>query len=605
MNLRELVLGVNMVVVCYLVISIPMVIATNVNIIYDGLNVGSVEYNPGDYVRVNAAARDGGVPKIGRDQDWRIDFVVENNTNGVIIESGYVYKCGDLAPDVCVDTVSPEAFSVKFDKTYNWIDIRDKDSPTHNESSNFVVFVRVVKSGRTFWTGFHYQVRRITLTGFYGISDDLPEIEVHASHSSSINSILSFIQSSFIIPFNPSWVEKVVFQGADYVFEIRSDNPPYFETDVNEADDVSSLGYDYGFVFSNDSSGTYNAVVLNDNPSYTCGSDGCETGLGENSVNCCLDCSCLSGYYCDAVESCRNENSITLSLSGTQTTYVSNCYDTHQIDVNVMINNAPSDMVILSSDYSIAGSSQSTACSQLHGDVYSCHIDIPPVPGCSENTPDFGPNSITLDISYSDGGVQKNKVMSTSFPDITIGSFECGDYLCQAEFLESSDNCCFDCGCGSGYCDIGGLSRPESGSCKVEFDESDVRITLDRANFGSYNSGGETVGLDLKIVNAPSSLDVSGEACSMGCVGGNVGSCSASCSLSCSVGSSGGGVYEERCSMGFTIADYDNNFDYTLTPVIDASAGYYDGSDYVVGALSKASGAVNIRANFCGDGVCA
>jgi hypothetical protein len=605
MNLKGFVLDVSMVVVCYLVISIPMVIATNVNIIYDGGNAGSAQYNPGDYVRVNGVAYDSGIPSIWKDQDIRVDFVVGNNTNDVVIESGYVYQCGDLDPDACVDSVPPEAFSVKFEETYNWIDIRDADSPSHNEISNFVVFARAVKSGKSFWTGFHYQVRRSSYNLFYGVSDDISGIDVHAKDYGSVNSILNFIQESIMIPFNPAWVDKVIFQGVDYIFEMGSDSPPSFETGMSGVDEVSGLGYDYGFVFSNDSSGVYNAIVLNVNPSYTCGSGVCDTGLGENSVNCCLDCGCIGGYYCDAVGGCRNENSITLGLSGTQTIHMSNCYQEHQAEVYVKVNNAPSDMVISSSYYSLAGSSQGTACSPVGGGVYSCLITVPPVPDCGTGTQSIGPNSITLDIAYSDGLVQKSKTMSTPFPDVTVGSFDCGDGSCQEDLGENPANCCYDCGCGFGYCDIGSLETRDSGSCRSGLGDSSLQVIFDKTSLGSHGVGGDSLGLDLRVANAPSSLELSGEDCTLDCRRSDGVSCSASCSMSCSAGSSGVGDYEKRCSMDFSVSDYYSYVDYTLTPEVRSSAGYYDGPDYTIESLSKTALPIHIGANWCGDDVCA
>jgi hypothetical protein len=605
MNCRGFVLDVSMVVVCYLVISIPMVFATNVNVIVGGGSIDSVQYNPGDFVRINGFVYDDGMPKIGRDQDWRVDFVVENNTNDVVIESGYVYQCGGLDPGSCVDYISPDAFSGSFEKTYNWIDIRGEDSPVHEEVSNFVVFARVVKSGKAFWTGFHYQVRRTAYNVFYGVSDDISDIDVHVSDYAYVYKVMDFIQDSFMIPFNPEWVERVVFQGIDFIFEMRSNTPPYLETDVEESDEVSDLSYNYDFVFSNSSSGIYNAIVLNLNPSYVCGNDVCESGLGENSNNCCLDCGCISGYYCDAIEGCRNENLITLSLSGTQTTYVSNCYEAHQIYANVKVNNAPSDMIVLNSYYSLGGGSpQAAVCSPLYGGAYSCQINIPPVPGCGEGTPDIGPNSITFDIGYSADGVLKYKTISTSYPDITITSFTCGDGSCEEDLGEDSANCCYDCGCGTGYCDIEDLYSPGSGSCRPGLGDSNLNVNLDKTIFSSYNSGGESVGLDMEINNAPSSLNVYGETCEMNCEKDYGYPCSASCGVGCSLGSSENNVYGTRCSMVFTITDYDNNVDYILTPVISVSAGYYSGPDQVVDVLSTTPGAVTIGANLCGDGIC-
>ena len=56
-------------------------------------------------------------------------------------------------------------------------------------------------------------------------------------------------------------------------------------------------------------------------------------------------------------------------------------------DASVMINSAPSDMIISNSYYTLAGSSQDMVCSQLYGNVYSCQITVLPVLGCDENTP--------------------------------------------------------------------------------------------------------------------------------------------------------------------------------------------------------------------------
>jgi hypothetical protein len=577
-----------------------MVFATNVNVLVSGGSVGTAQYNPGDFVGIDFDYYDGVPPTDWKTQDIRIDFVVENNTKDAVIEGGYVYQCGDLDPDSCVDSISPEAFSGRFEETYNWIDIMGVGD---SDISNFVVFARVVKSGKAFWTGFHYQIKKSGFNVFYGVSDDVSGIEIHARDYSSVNSILNFMQSSFMIPLNPAWVERVIFHGVNDIFEMKSDTPPSFETETKSTNVVSSLSYDYDFVFSATSSDIYNAVVLNFNPSYTCGSEGCETDLGENSNNCCLDCGCITGYYCDAVSGCRNENTITLSLSGTQDLHMSNCYQQHQAEIYVKVNNAPSDMIISSSSYSLAGSSQNMVCSPFTGDVYSCPITIQPVPGCSGETQTLGPNSITFDITYSDGVMQESKTLSTSFPDITIGSFSCGDGFCQEDLGEDSSNCCYDCGCGFGYCDIENLQDKEDGLCRSELSDSNLQISLDRDDF-SYHVGSESVGFNLTLNNAPSSLELSGEVCSLNCERSDGYSCSASCSLSCSLGSSENDVYQKRCSMVFGVSGYDNNAEYILTPVINASASYYDGPDYTGRALSKTANSIRIGANWCGDRIC-
>ncbi len=85
-------------------------------------------------------------------------------------------------------------------------------------------------------------------------------------------------------------------------------------------------------------------------------------------------------------------------------------------------------------------------------------------------------------------------------------SFTCGDGVCESDLGESSETCCFDCGCQQGYyCDVADIESPQGGVCR-----SAAEITLGVTGLfdKKITECQDTTRLNFNAVirNAPSSI---------------------------------------------------------------------------------------------------
>ncbi|MEM7815651.1 MAG: hypothetical protein QXN71_00855, partial [Candidatus Aenigmatarchaeota archaeon] len=529
MNCKLMALEVFAIFTSYLVFSIAFVSATNVKIYYNGIYQSpSVNYNPQSFIS----------------KDISIDPVSLNvrinikNASSVQLGKIYVYKCRGLSPGLCVSGIQPEIAEGSFDSTYSWAALSDRTSG-YPQNANILVFASVDGSV-PFWTGFFYRIERTSSGNFVPYEYNADEIEVHAKDLSDVSLIRSFISSSKSIPINPNWVAKIVFPVAEGLYIIKTTfsgiQSYQFSASEISQNQISGMDTDYGFVFANSSGSIFNPVTIYLNPDYICGNSNCETEKGETQANCCLDCSCQAGYYCDTTAGCKQISGITLSLYGTQQTKVSNCYQQHTINITVRINNPPTGMSVTSTVYKLGTNPFiQTQCSggQQTGYIFSCPVIVPAVPNCNEGTYRVGPNFINFSITYPDGKSQKTKVLSVQFPDITIGSFSCGNLLCEESLGETQSNCCYDCGCPSGYCNADQIN-PIKGSCETDPTNANLNVVgLFPSNFYTHRSG-DSVSFLAQISNAPVTISKFYPSCSISCSRNDGQPCSSSCSVSCS-----------------------------------------------------------------------
>jgi len=601
MNCKLLCLEVMAIVCSYLIFSLSIASAANVKIYYNGVYQSpSVQYNPqlivSREITVNPSSL---VAKIS----------VTNATQTSQIEKTYVYKCRGLAPKDCASE-TPDVSEGPFNSEYQWSALADRTSG-YPQNANILIIVKASVSGKAFWSGFWHRIERTGLSSFSQYEYQIDEIQVHAKDLDDVSAIRNFITSNRIIPFNPKQVVKIVFpvaSGGLYLIEsgltgIESGLLSANETSQNN---IAGIEQDYVFAFSKAEGGIFSPVTLNLNPDYTCGNVNCEDSLGESQANCCMDCGCSGGYYCDSSGSCKQSSGISLSLYGTPNTAVSNCNQQHTLSIPVKINNPPSGIAVTSMRYRLgSGSYQTFVCSggQNTGYVYSCPVVVPPVPNCVVGTYRVGPNYINFSITYPDGNSTVSKSVSTSFPEITIGSYTCGNLNCESSLGESQANCCYDCGCASGYCDF---TAPDNCSCKQDLSSSNLRI-ISQSPFQFYtHTSGDSVSFLAQITNSPSTLSVQEYLCSLKCSRSDGQACSSSCSISCSKkGSSDPSVYNSTCTMGFSVQDYDTLKSYNLFPALNLSVRYSNGSyNTIQKTLSSAFSTISIGAHWCGDKKC-
>lgn len=596
MNCKLICIEVFAILTAYLVFSISFASATNVKIYYNGAYQSSVQYTSQSSVSKSVTVEDGSV-KIN----------ITNATGDISIEKVYVYKCRGLAPGACISG-TPETTNGTFGGMYAWNSVADK-TVGYPQKANFLILVKARISTKTFWTGFWQRIERSDESTYTPYESQISEMQVHAKTIDNVASIRNYITGNRMVPFNPDWVSKVVFSAASGLYLIKAGlegiEGPQFTVNESSQNQLTGMDQDYGFAFPNMTDGPFSPMTLRLNPGYNCGNGNCESSLGETQANCCLDCTCQAGYYCDINNGCKQVSGIALSLYGTPQTAVSNCNQQHILNISVRISNPPSGMSITSTSYKLgSGPYQTTACAggSQTGYIFSCPVTVPSVPNCDAGNYNVGPNYINFSITYANGTNTASKSIATSFPNIAIGSYECGNRNCESSLGESPSMCCYDCGCASGYCDF--LS-PSNGSCRTDPANSDLAVSGMAPSRFYTHSPGDSVSFLAQVTNSPVTLSVTGQVCSLGCARSDSQQCSASCSVSCSKTSSTSTAYNSTCAMEFTVRAYDSLKGYSLFPILNLSVRYTNGSHNTIQkVLSNSFSTINIGAHWCGDKVC-
>jgi hypothetical protein len=580
-------------VAVYLVFSIPFVSATQVRIWHP---VAQLETAIPEFVSREIGARQVGT-------NWYIFLNLSNKTENVFLEKAYLWACQNLNPAQCVQSKQPFSYNITdnfVSINVSWADIADK-LIGYPQTGNLLFFVRTGSAYGPNWHGWWYQINRTAASTFNFYSYDSDTIDLYASSGlEQPYPIKDFIEQRGMLPVNPAWTERIVIGGINKLFNLSTNAVPSFQTDVVEGNQVNGIINNWSFIFGSNTV-IKNPITLNLNPVARCGNGACESTLGESWSSCCYDCACLTGQYCDAAGFCKPKPQ--LSLYGTPDTRVSNCYVSHILNINVKLENAPSDLNIISQKYKLGPNTNDVQCVTKPGRIYTCPITVPADPNCGQGEFRLSGNSITFDISYTDGARgEKTESLSTSFPDVVVGSWSCGQNGCEAQLGETSENCCYDCGCPSGYfCDV--ADSPGTGICKENITTDNLQITASPSNFlppGPIQTYSNTTKLDVQLFNNPASLTLTGASCSIACIKPE--GCRASCSIVCPLQSYPNGNWS--CQLDFEIPSYDNTKDFILLPTINFDIQYNNGPNKVEQVLSKQFGYITIASAFCGDGVC-
>jgi len=582
------------------IISLPLAGAAQVSIYYNDVKSGdSIDLDYSDFAKRDLVINNPG-------DAAEVELSVTNGSVDKQVLETHVYKCEDRGPRVCVSQVEPIAYVGDFTAEYDWSDIRDGTS--YPQTAKFLTLVKVKRGGGSSWVGYWDTLTKTNELNFALESAEIEEIEIHAQSTQFIYSIRYFVENFLTIPMNTNWISGVVFKTATELRNLESNDPPNFWIETISGDELTSISYDYFFVFPKNDSGVMGLSVLNLNPDYTCGDENCETVNGESESNCCYDCGCPTGYYCDPEMVCKSEGVITMALHGTPDTRVVNCNEDHVVYIPVKIQNLPTDTILKSARYSLDGSLYDTTCVKGAGGVFSCVVNVLAVPDCDTGEYNVGPNTLTLFIEYSDGSTTKIKSMMVSFPDITIGSFDCGNSVCESTLGESESSCCLDCGCPSGdYCDWEGLgSVPSDAVCRYPVVDSDLAMgSINPSHFYDQRYGGNDADIVVNINNKPKSILLGSIGCEMDC-SSSEGDCQSTCTVSgCIEDGINPGVYSTGCTLTFSISNYDSLTDYDLSPVFTTGISYNNGtSEVIIETLTNTFPTISLGAHWCGDFVC-
>jgi hypothetical protein len=172
-------------------------------------------------------------------------------------------------------------------------------------------------------------------------------------------------------------------------------------------------------------------------PVYHCGQFGCETEFGESGENCCLDCGCVGGEYCDYEPQynpdgqCRDRSDIRLVIdSPSAPVNLQSCEMTHKLTVMAHIENEPSGVALEGWYGTLNGeSTEKLVCresrSRLRTTInksYECEILIPSIHECTKGAVhNYDNNSLSFFISYTDGvGRRATQTLTTPIQQVTM-----------------------------------------------------------------------------------------------------------------------------------------------------------------------------------------
>jgi hypothetical protein len=626
MNCKTVLMEVAAFLAAALILNLPVAGATQINIYR---NIGGdnwIKWDDVDIYPGNLVDKDLAVINSGGSPFWSSPKIVINisNTSMAKIEAVHVYKCKNLSPEDCVKTKVPEMRTVvnnSLNMEIGWGDASQiitscslKPSSCL-EVANLLFLFRIRSGNNAIWVSLWDRIERDTydFSVPYLFEYSIGEIDLRAKSLDFLIPIRNFLQARLTVPFNPTWVSSVIFPGSSLLYELgassselRSGSPSFYATNYT-GNRVYNTTKEYSFVFPATGYGTLSPMTMYLNPNFTCGMYGCEGGLGETSSTCCYDCGCSGGYYCDGGISgtCKLESLISLKLHETPVTVITNCNEDHVINVTAGVNNAPSGVSLIGSKYKLGGIVYTTTCKEILPAVYRCPVTVPAATGCQEGEYRTGPNYLNLTIGYSNGPKPVSKTLTVQFPDVVVGSYTCGQKGCESALGENSANCCYDCGCSGGYCDVPVGAEPRNGTCRQDVSVNDLWIAAKPTHFYTHGPASDSVYLNIQIRNAPTHLNVAGTSCGMECYADGY-SCSSTCDVTCAKAqSSDPNVYNASCALNFRVNGYNRTRDYSLIPTLNASVTYTNGSSgQVVKTLSRIFSTISIGSSWCGDYAC-
>jgi hypothetical protein len=559
---------------CYLVFSLSLASATDVSIMYNGQVQDTAKYEQENLVNMLIT-----LDREQNDITWtNVRLAVNLNSASLAntIKKIYLYKCMSQTPTECVRS-TPQVFDNYVDTELLWKDISEKSGAAqYPQVANLLFIVKLEDTNRkTSWISFFTQTKRTNYNIFDTTQLSLGGMEVYAKSLYLVEPIKAYIESKMMIPF--MWVSRVVFTDASPLYGIGASGSEAdshsFQTAVVPSSEITSINKDFYFVAPKISSGIANPIVLNLNPSFTCGNGVCESDIGESSRSCCYDCGCATGEYCDTaaninLSSCKSGD-MGLSIISASTDLISDCSKGFNANVAVRVSNPPESVTKVSGSVKLNNSLYTVTCSGSSGS-YDCTVPITSAIRCGGGSYTIGPGLLNLTIAYKDGQNAATRVLSTSFSGVAVN---------------------YDCKCKEGsYCD--NVKR----TCQSE-NAITLGITKITSYLDNYNPG-DRIQLTAKVFNPPAGLVLVDRSATMNLTLGQVSPGTPECSAPNS-------QFEYDCTIPFQIAGYSNTNAYTFNPnMLYFSITYDDGPLAKTKTISAPFGPVSIPSRLCGDGQC-
>jgi hypothetical protein len=558
--------------VSYLVFSLTLVSATDVNIMYNGIVQDTTKYEHDKLVNMNVVMK-----HEPGDITWtNVKLTVNLNSASLShsIKKILLYKCRSATPTECVRS-TPQSFDNYVDSELLWKDVSEKTgSAQYPQAGNLLFLVKFEDTAKKeSWAGFFIQVKRTNYNIFDVKQLSLGSMDLYAKSLDLVQPIKTYIEDKFMIPFK--WATKVVFNNARPLYgmgansqEVESNN---LQTAVVSVNEITSINKDFYFIAPNISSGIASPITLNLNPSFTCGSGACESDIGESMSSCCYDCGCPTGQFCDVpaninLSSCKNDSS-SLSVISVSTPSITECSGSFSANISVQVSSPPASLGSqVQGTVTLNNTVYSTQCTG-GSSSYMCSISIASQIKCGGGSYAIGPGLLNLTLSYKDGQNTVTKALSTSFSGVNVN---------------------YDCKCQDGsYCD---LSKK---SCQSE-SAITLGITRLTSYLESYNPG-DRINLTAKIFNPPAGLTLVHASADMNLTNGQVSPGTPDCSPPTA-------QYEYTCLIPFQITGYSKENAYTFQPnTLHFDITYPDGPLAKTKTISAPFGPVSIPAQYCGN----
>jgi hypothetical protein len=576
-NFKIVVVEVFAILISGLMLSLPVVLATDINIYFNGEKRTETTFETDDLINSEIEFMHEASDILWK--DVRVAVRLNSANLAKEIKKIYLYKCKTLSPVNCVQS-DPQVFENFIDVELLWNDISEREgTPTYPQIANILVMVKLEDlNGEVSWLGMWKYLRRTAYNTFTEFGPDLAEIDLHSNSLDMVEPIKMYVENYGMVPFE--WVTKAVFRGSNSLYALGAGendietSPPTFLTASPSTNEINSINKDFYFIFPNANNDVVNPFTLNINPTFSCGDGTCEEYLGETGNTCCYDCSCADGQYCDvgadpAAGECKDVSQMDIRIVSTDSSRITDCSDTFDINITLEVVNPPESLPSsINAVFELGDETYSSTC--YGGPSYSCIVMLNPYVECGQGTHSIQPNSVTVTVTYNNGPNSESTVLSTSFSQIIINH---------------------ECSCDSGfYCDVGDQV------CKSE-DAITLGITSLSSYLDNYNDG-DPMELTAKIFNPPTNLTVISTSATLNLTGGHVSPGSPVCT-----GPSAD--YEYDCSIPFQISGYSSEDAYTFDPnSLIFEITYKDGGVDKTKTLETVFGPVSIPSQYCGDGSC-
>jgi len=568
------------IIACYLIVTIPVAYATNVNIIFGGTIKDTAQVSPANLVNKQITVKAN--PPLYT--DVKIDVKIDGASLAYSVKKIFLYTCKKSPPNDCIRT-SPLQNTTYMHAELNWNDISERlTTSAYPRIANLLALVELEDANQnTIWVGFWDTVERLDTSVFNVKSAELTDIDLYAKSADLVNPIKNFANNRQSIPF--TWLDKVVFKTATKLYgaggtktELESLN---IQSSVDSKNEVISILKEYQLIFPETAGGVANPVTLNLNPSFTCGNGIKETELGEGPLNCCYDAGCGLNEYCDVSDNstagiCRQE-AISLEVIPGSLSEITDCSSKFTLKFTARVKSPPVSLASTANGFvKLDDILYPVTCdrSPIPND-YSCSVQLDPEVKCGTGNYRISPNSMNLTIVFNNGPSEKTKELSRDFSDITVN---------------------YNCGCPQGqYCDIGvNLCRQDVASLTIP--EVSSYLT-------NYAGGTAFITVSVKINNPPSGLSVSGITYQLGNITFDSGSHPGATGVpTCTGGQETDYVYS--CSIPFSIPGYDKARQYIIKGnSITFDISYPSGANTITRKVSTTFSDITIPSRNCGDGV--